>query len=112
MCINNLNKGTIVVNHIWLATTFWQRLKGLLGSRSLGGGYGLVIKPCNSIHTFGMNYSIDVLFVDRDDRIIKIVACMPAGRVTMKSGSAYVIELPSGTVGQTLCAVGDRLEFK
>jgi hypothetical protein len=110
MCINNVTKGTRVAVHLCLADTFWRRLKGLLGTNSLPMGHGLMIKPCNSVHTFGMAYPIDVLFVDRDDRIIKIVAGMLAGRVAMAGGSHYVVELPRGTAEQTSCSIGDVLE--
>lgn len=112
MWIKNVTKDTIVADHVWHAETFWQRLKGLLGTRSLEVGVGLVIKPCSSVHTFGMAYPIDVLFVDPNDRIVKIVANMPAGRVAMATGSSYVIELAIGRAEQASCAVGDILKFE
>lgn len=111
MIINNSTQGTLLGQHISLANTFWQRLRGLLGTTALPVGYGLMIKPCNSIHTWGMGYSIDVLFVDGHDQIIKIVENLPAGQIARSAGSCYVIELPPGTVQYTLCAVGDRLTF-
>jgi len=107
MCIDNQTKGTRVIPHLCYATTFWQRLTGLLGTQSLPQGHGLLIKPCSSVHTFGMAYPIDVLFVDREHRIIKVVVGLSAGRVALAKGSDYVVELPIGTVEQTLCAVGD-----
>lgn len=112
MWIKNSTKDTIVADHAWIADSFWKRLKGLLGTKFLGEGHGLVIKPCSSVHTFGMAYSIDVLFVDDKDRIIKIIGDMPAGKVAMATGASYVIELPIGTVCQAMCSLGDILEFK
>lgn len=112
MIINNSTKETRVADHILHANTFWKRLIGLLGTRSLAVGDGLLIKPCSSIHTFGMAYSIDVLFVDQDHRIIKIITQMPARRLAMKPGSSYVIELPGGTANQALCSVGDLLHYQ
>jgi len=112
MCIKNLTKGTIVAERLLRADTFWKRLTGLLGTNSLEEGTGIRISPCSSIHTFGMRYSIDVLFVDRHHRIIKIVANMPAGRVAMAAGSRYVIELPNGTAERTRCAIGDILQLQ
>jgi len=112
MCIKNATKNTIVEEHAWLADSFWKRLKGLLGTKSLERGYGVVIKPCSSVHTFGMSYPIDVLFVDAHDRIIKIVVGMAGGRGSMALGSSYVIELPKGTVQQAVCTIGDILILK
>ena len=109
--LRNCTKGTIVANYVWVADNFWKRLKGLLGTKSLPVGYGMIIRPCNSVHTFGMAYPIDILFVDCDDRISKIVVGMPSGRMVMGSGSSYVVELPLGTVRQTHCMVGDVLKI-
>ena len=112
MFIKNCTTGTIVVEYILHANTFWKRLKGLLGTKVLGVGHGILITPCNSIHTFGMNYPIDVLFVDKDHRIIKIISQMSSGKLAMAFGSRYVIELPGGTAQQTLCGVGDLLGYQ
>ena len=112
MRIKNTRNDIVVADHGWVADSFWQRLKGLLGTKILEVGHGLVIKPCSSVHTFGMAYPIDVLFVAGDDRIIKIIDGMKAGQVAMGLGSRYVIELPIGTVERTMCLVGDRLTFE
>ena len=112
MLLKNKTKGTIVANFLWLAYTFSQRVQGLLGTRLFPLGYGLIIKPCSSMHTFGMNYPIDVLFVDGNNRIIKIVDNMLPGNMSMSSGSKYVVELPAGTANRTVCSVGDILEFQ
>ncbi|MBC8015700.1 MAG: DUF192 domain-containing protein [Sporomusaceae bacterium] len=112
MCIKNITKGTVVADHMRPAATFWQRLKGLLGTSSLPIGHGLVIKPCSSVHTFGMNYPIDVLFVDRHHRIIKVVENLLPGKVSMASGSQYVVELPAGTARLAACSAGDILELQ
>lgn len=111
MCIKNNTKGTLVADHARLADNFWRRLKGLLGTNSLPDRHGLIIKPCSSVHTFGMRYSIDVLFMDGNHCIIKIVENMPPGKGSMAAGSKYVIELPAGTARETACSVGDRLEL-
>jgi len=112
MGMKNSTKGTVVADHVRQATTFWQRLKGLLGTRLLPLGQGLIIKPCSSIHTFGMAYPIDVLFVDSAHCIIKIVDNMLPSKMSMASGSHYVVELPAGTAQRTACSVGDTVEFQ
>ena len=110
--MRNRTKGTVVADHVRPANTFWQRLKGLLGTSSLPIGYGLLIKPCSSVHTFGMNYSIDVLFVNGNHCIIKIVDNMLPGKMSMASGSQYVVELPAGTAQWAACSVGDILDLE
>jgi len=101
-----------VADHVRRADTFWQRLKGLLGTRVLPIGHGLIIKPCSSVHTFGMNYPIDVLFVDNNHCIIKIVDNMLPSKMSMASGSKYVVELPAGTAHKAACYVGDILALE
>lgn len=112
MCIENRTKGTILAEHVRLADTFWQRLIGLLGTRLLPLGHGLIIKPCNSVHTVGMVFPIDVLFVDGNHCIIKIVNNMLPGKMSMAAGSKYVVELPAGTARRGACTVGDILELE
>ena len=122
MWMINKTKDRVMGEHVMLADTFWKRLKGLLGTSSLPRGHGLIITPCNSVHTFGMAYPIDVLFVDRnhriikivhkDHRVLKIVENMGSGKMSMASGSGYVVELPAGTAQETECSVGDVLEWK
>lgn len=107
----NVTQNSILADHGRIADSFFRRLKGLLGTTSLPGGQGLLIRPCNSVHTFGMRYSIDVLFVGKDNRIQKIVPAMPSGRIAVSSGSAYVIELPAGTVQTTNTKTGDQLQI-
>jgi len=109
--IKNNTKNKIIAYRSLLANTFWRRLKGLLGTKALPLGVGLIIKPCNSVHTIGMKYSIDVLFVDCNHYIIKKMENMKPGQVSMALGSCYVIELPVGTIRQTECSVGDRIEL-
>ena len=59
-------KETILGEKVLVASTFFERLKGLMFDRSLGREYdGMLIKHCNSIHTFFMNYKIDVLFLGK-----------------------------------------------
>jgi len=112
MYIENKTKGIIVADQVRLADTFWQRLKGLLGTRLLPLGHGLIIKPCSSVHTFGMSYPIDVLFVDGSHCIIKIVNNMLPSKMSMAVHSKYVVELPAGTAHMTACCVGDILELE
>lgn len=94
-----------------MARSFWARLKGLLLTEALHGGQGLLIKPCNSIHTIGMSYSIDILFVNSQDRVIKVAANIKPYRAVACKHSAYVIEFPAGTLARTGTQIGDKVEI-
>lgn len=111
MIIRNITQNTIIASDAGLADNFITRLKGLLGTNQLDTGRALIIRPCNSIHTFGMKYAIDVVFIDKQDSIVKIIQDMPAGRFSLCSGSSYVVELPAGTIKATGTVVGDKISF-
>ena len=109
LIIKNITKNRIVANDAKVANDFFTRLKGLLGTRKLEEGKGLIIQPCSSIHTVGMKYAIDVLFIDKNDQILKIVMDMPAGKFSICRNSNYVVELPAGVIASTGTALGDKL---
>ena len=111
MIIKNINKNTSIASNVCLADTFLTRLKGLLATKQLETGKGLVIRPCCSIHTVGMNYDIDVVFVGSDDNVLKVVSNMPANRFALCRKSSYVIELPAGTIEATGTTVGDKISL-
>lgn len=92
------------------ADTFMRRLKGLLGQAGLQAEEGLWIVPCTSVHTFFMRFPIDVAFVDREGRIVKVVEHMGAGRLAFARGAKSVIELAAGSARRMGLATGQRLE--
>ncbi len=111
MEIVNLTTGRTLASDARVADSFFSRLKGLLGTRCLADGKGLVIRPCDSIHTFGMNYPIDVVFVAAADRVAKMIVCLGPGRMAMCRGSRFVVELPAGTLVRTGTMAGDQLRL-
>ena len=56
-----------------VARTFAERARGLIGTRDLEPGTGMLILHCNAIHTFFMSFPIDATFLDRNDRVVKVV---------------------------------------
>lgn len=110
--INESKTGTLLVE-AEVADTFFRRLKGLLGRRELPAGRGMLLKPANSIHTFGMKFAIDVIFVDREGRILKIIEQLPPGKISPPvTGAHCVIETAGGQLSTTAPALGDRLVFR
>jgi uncharacterized protein len=80
------------------AHSFFARAKGLLGSQRLEYGQGLWILPCRSIHTFGMRYAIDVIFLDGSLQIIQTVDAVPPDRVIWQPRAASVVELAANSL--------------
>ncbi len=111
--IVNWNNSAVLGDHIDVAETNAERLKGLLGTCFLPAGHGLLLKPCNGIHTFGMSYPIDVLFLDNEYRVLEIVPDLRPMLVARNAAGTMVLELPTGTAAMTGTETGDRLiEFE
>lgn len=104
--------GTLLAERIKLADTYWLRLKGLLGKRGLESGEGLLLQPCNQIHTWFMAFPIDVLYLDREGRILSITQEMLPGRVgPLVRGCRQVLELPAGSISRSDLQKGQIVEL-
>lgn len=113
MKLINLNNDHIIVDHIQLASNFWERFKGLMFTDHLPEDCGLHIRPCRSIHTFFMQYSIDVLHLDSRHQIVGIEENLEPGKIGKSFPSTVeIVELPLGTVKKKSAKVGHRLKFE
>jgi len=106
----NSTTGEMISEHLNIAESFWQRAKGLIGRKKLNINEGLYIPGCRSIHMMFMLFSIDVIFIDKQYAITKIISeikpfCLGFGTLT----SNGVIELPVGTIKQHKFSIGDNL---
>jgi len=109
ICFNK-TKNRHVAN-VMLAKSFKERLIGLLGRKELKSGLGILLKPCSQIHTLFMHFAIDAVFLDSDDRVLKIVTLKPYRISPWVIRSKSVLELPKGTALEVI-EIGDALEFK
>ena len=100
----------VIVSRVVIADSYWSRFWGLMGRRTLGEDEGLLIEPCSSIHTMFMRFAIDVVFLDREHRVVK-VATVPPFRAALGGGSHSVLEIPAGTAERNGVAVGDALSL-
>lgn len=108
----NTRNGKEIANNVVIAESIFERMKGLLGRQGIKQGEALWIKPCKSIHTVGMKFSIDVVFLDFDNRVIDIRGKVPPNRLTrifLKANT--VLELPAGTLSLTETRSGDKVSF-
>ncbi|HOL73300.1 MAG TPA: DUF192 domain-containing protein [Bryobacteraceae bacterium] len=110
--IRNITRGAELACAADVADTSRKRRTGLLKHTSLPAGEGLWIVPCEGVHTFGMKFPIDVLFLDRKRKVLKIRANMPRGRIALCLSAHSVLELPAGTAEATGTQPGDQLEFE
>lgn len=94
------------------ADSFGERLRGLLFLPPLGEGEGLWIDPCRSIHTFGMGYAIDALFLDADGVAVRLYPRLAPWRATrLVARARTVLELPAGVLERSRTKLGDRIRF-
>ncbi|HEY9465685.1 MAG TPA: DUF192 domain-containing protein [Vicinamibacterales bacterium] len=108
----NIRTGSVIAEVVEPALDSKSRRKGLLGRDSLADNHALVLAPCGSVHTFGMRFPIDVLFVSADGNVIKIVERMGAWRMAGSLQACITVELPTGSVQRHQVVQGDRLSIK
>src|SRR5215218_1821036 len=107
----NITRAAVLAERADLADSFFARVRGLLGRSTLANGEGLVIRPCNAVHTLGMAFPIDVVHLDVDSRVLRVVANLRPWRLgPVVRGSRGVVELPAGTVTATGTRPGDVIE--
>jgi hypothetical protein len=105
----NLTLRTIVCQNGVIADTPLARMRGLLAHHQLPSGEGLLLQPAGSIHTAFMRFPIDVVFLDAEYEVIKLVAELPPWRTARASGAKAVLELTAGEIARRRLAVGHRL---
>lgn len=90
-------------------TTALERARGLLGRPALAEGQGLLITPCNSVHTFFMRFAIDVVFINRNNTVVKVMHRLRPFRVAIAARSCMVLEIPPGVAARAAIHKGDNL---
>jgi uncharacterized protein len=111
--VRNVTRGTTVASDVRVARSFLSRGRGLMFASGLPADSGLLIDPCGSIHMFFMRFALDVLYVDREDRIVRAQRRIKPWRMgpIHTRGAKYVIELPVGTIERSGSDVGDQLHI-
>ena len=96
---------------IEVARGFFSRLRGLIGRRGWGKTDGFWIEPCSGVHAFGMRFTIDVVLVDEELRVLLVQTLKPwrVGKIDLRAYAA--LELPVGTAVGTGTVAGDELRF-
>jgi len=107
--ILNTTKNTVVAQQASIARTVWSRFWGLMGKGSLPDGHALVIDPCSSVHTMFMRFAIDAVFLDKNNRVVKVARSMHPYRAAIAPGAARVLELQAGGAERARLEEGDIL---
>ena len=107
--IINARNGNVVAEQLRTAFDSESRRKGLLADVSLPASPAMVSAPTNAIHTFFMKFPIDIAFVSKGGRVLKIRSSVPAWRMTGSLRAFAVLELAAGSLDASDTQVGDQL---
>lgn len=110
----NHTRQAFLATSLAVADTHWTRLRGLLGltADDFGNGCGLWIVPCHGVHTLGMGFPIDVVYLDPENVVIHVEKELAPWRfAAVRSQAASVLELPCHTAAGTGTSVGDKIEI-
>jgi len=110
----NQTRQAYLATALAVADTHWTRLRGLLGLApgDFRNGSGLWIVPCHGVHTLGMGFAIDIVYLDREMKVIHVQSQLRPWRFApVRAHATSVLELPCHTVAETGTVVGDRIEI-
>lgn len=109
--ILNRTRNTELASRAEVAGSGAKRTKGLLGRKGLAPGEGMWIVPCEAVHTFWMQFPIDLVYLDRNLRVRKVTSSVPPWRLSGCLTAHSVLELPSGTINASQTQRGDLVEL-
>lgn len=112
MRVVNTTNAALLGDSVLVANDSRTRRTGLLRHTKLEPGEGLWIVPCEAVHTFGMKFAIDVVFLSRKKQILKIRKNMSVRRISICLRAHSVLELPAGMIDRTGAVPGDQLDFE
>lgn len=104
--------GQLTACRVQMAERFGARLRGLLFRPPLALPQALLIRPCNSVHTFWMGYALDVVFLDRDGQVLRVRAHLKPWRAASLHPAHAVLELAAGGAATWGIRPGSRLGFE
>lgn len=107
----NQTRDTLLAANIEVADSDGKRTKGLLGRKSLPPQGGLWIVPCEAVHSFGMQFPIDLVYLDRAYRVNKVRENLKPWKISACFTAHSVLELPVGAIERSRTQLGDSLEF-
>jgi uncharacterized membrane protein (UPF0127 family) len=111
--VRNERTGGMLATNAKLASSFAARFMGLMFRARLEEGGGILLTSSSSIHSFFMRFRFDALYLDREGRVVKVVAAMRPWRMSLGGkGAKHTLELPAGSAERTATRAGDMLVFE
>lgn len=115
-----MRQGTIlrdslpIVPQAWLANRPWSRLRGLLVRPPLSGDalQALWLTPCGGVHTFGMSYPLDIVFLDRSGRVLEWCESLPPWRTRQCKGARQTVEMAPGGIAALAPVAGEEWSWQ
>jgi uncharacterized membrane protein (UPF0127 family) len=104
-------EGALVCERLLVADSFWTRFRGFMGRPEPQPGEGILFRPGGSVHMFFMRYPLDVVFCDRDLRVVAIRAGLRPWRTAGARGAKVTIELATGEAARRGLAPGAQLRL-
>lgn len=101
-----------LIANVQKTSTAFERMRGLLARPPLKTGEGLLISPCSSVHTFGMRYALDLIFLDSSGRVLQLVQSLRPWRMAACFAAYATLELPPGTLAGIEIRPNDLLEWR
>jgi uncharacterized membrane protein (UPF0127 family) len=111
MVVRNQTRNTILADKADMADTSEKRRTGLLKHDHLDPGQGLWIVPCESVHSFFMKFTIDLVYLDKNKKVRKVRHRMVPWRLSACLSAHSILELPAGAVEASKTQAGDQLQI-
>jgi uncharacterized membrane protein (UPF0127 family) len=113
MRITNRTRNTLLGTRVLRAASWWSRLRGFIGRPEPMQGEGILLVRCGAIHTWGMAFDLDVLFLDERGTVLKVLRALAPWKPPQRvRGAKYVLEVPVGTIDMSGTQVGDELTWR
>ena len=109
-----IRNGQPIVPQAWRADRPWSRLRGLLARPPLRGdaAQALWLTPCGGVHTFGMGYPLDIVFLDRACRVLECCENLPPWRMCQRAGAWHTVELAPGSIATLVPVKGEEWAWR
>jgi uncharacterized protein len=108
----NRTRGTLLGNSIMLVDTWPGRLRGYLGRPEPRAGEGMLLVRCNAVHMFGLGFSLDLVFLNKNGDVVETIEELRPWKHTSRIADArFALELPTGVIAASRTLIGDRLAW-
>lgn len=105
-------EGACAIPRVWHADRWPSRLRGLLGRPPLAAAEALLLTPCAGVHTFGMRYPLDIVFLGRRGEVLGWRENLPPWRASQHRGAYHTLELRAGGLRDLQPTHGEVLTWK